>query len=200
MKRVSLRMTLTLSTFLVSISLTAFWAFEYPSKVVIASPILAASNSTIEYHQINQLNKPETNENDIDVEYAWSLMGVDSLDGHFYVTNNTDETIRYLANNFGQSNPFWIKQNGKTKRVNQPHLVGIDAAKEQELKPNESTIFLIPVPQNDKPFEAGFNFLVGTKEKIVWVKVEKQLKSYGLACNKEIMKAGGVLAKTCISK
>lgn len=200
MKQVSLRLTLALSTFLVGISLIAFWAFEYSSKVVIASPILAASCSTPELYQINQFNKPKINENDIDVEYAWSLMGVESLDGHFYVTNNTGETIRYSANNFGQSNPFWIKQNGKTKRVNQSYLVGTDAAKEQELKPNESTTFLIPVPQNDKPFEAGFNFRIGTKEKIVWVKVEKQLKSYGLACNKEIMKAGSILAKTCISE
>ena len=74
-------------------------------------------------------------------------------------------------------------------------------AKEQELKPNESTIFFMPVPQNDKPFEAGFIFQVSNerKEKIIWVKVEKQLKSSGLACNEEIKKAGGVLAKTCIS-
>lgn len=148
---------------------------------------------TIELHEINK--------NDIDIEYAWSLIGVKSLDGSFYITNNTSETVRYLANNFGQSNPFWIRQNGETKRVNLPYLVGIDAAKEQELKPKESTVLLIPVPQNDKPFEAGFNFLVGNerKEKTIWVKVEKQLKSNGLACNEKIMKAGGVLAKTCIS-
>ena len=193
MKHILIRLPSALLAFIICFSLITFWVFVSYSKSVMPSPILVANNSTIEPH--------ENNENDIDIEYAWSLMGVESLDGHFYVTNNTVETIKYLANNFGQSNPFWIKQNGKTERVDLPYLVGIDAAKERELKPNESTIFLIPVPQNDKPFEAGFNFLVGTerKEKIIWVKVEKQLKSPGLACNKEIMKTGDVLAKTCIS-
>lgn len=193
MKHISLQLPSALLTFFIGISFTTFWVFAFYSKAVKPSPVLVAYNSIIEPH--------ENNKNDIDIEYAWSLMGVESLDGHFYVTNNTGETIRYLANNFGQSNPFWIKQNGRTKRVSLPYLVGIDAAKEQELKPNESTIFLISVPQNDKPFEVGFNFLVGIarKEKIVWVKIEKQLKSPGLVCKKEIMKAGGVLAKTCIT-
>ena len=201
MKQVSLRLTLALSTFFIGISLTLFWAFEYPSKVVITSPILVASDSTIEHHQINQLNKSKINENDIDIEYGWSLIGVDSLDGLFYVTNNTGETIKYLANNFGQSNPFWIKQNGKTKRINQPHLVGVDAAKEQELKPNESTSFLIPAPQNDKSFEAGFSFQIGNEreEKTIWVKLKKQLKSYGISCGSKIVTPESILAKTCIT-
>lgn len=199
MKRISLRLFLTLLTFLIGVSVTAFWMFLYHPKSDFDS------QSVIEHLTIEtlttQLDLPKPDNGEIEVKYAWSLIGVESLDGSFYVTNNTGETVRYSANNFGQNNPFWIKQNGKTQRVNLPYLVGIDAAKVQELKPNESTIFLIPVPQNDKPFEAGFNFLVGNerKEKIIWVKVEKQLKSSGLVCTEEIMKAEGVLSKTCIT-
>jgi hypothetical protein len=193
MKNILIRQPSALLGLLICILITTLWVFVSFSKAVISSSNLVEDNSKIESHK--------NNKNDIDIEYAWSLMGVESLDGHFYVTNNTNETIRYLATNFGQSNPFWIKQNNKTKRVDLPHLVGIDAAEEKELKPNESTIFSIPVPQNDEPFEAGFDFQFGTdrKEKVVWIKVEKQLKSYGLACNEEIIKVGGVLAKTCIS-
>ncbi len=146
--------------------------------------------------------RAQIKEKDVDIEYAWSLIGVESLNGLFYVTNNTGKTVRYSANRFSQINPFWIRQNGKSKKVSLSYLVGVDAAKEQELKPNESTSFSIPVPQNEKPFEAGFIFQIGDerKEKIIWVKIEKQLKSSGLACTEEIIKARNVLSKTCITK
>lgn len=204
MKYISLRLTFALSTFFIDILLTAFWAFVYYPKAVIPPPIVVVSDNTIKHQEINQLEKPEINENGIDIEYSWSLMGVESLDGDFYVKNNTGETIKYLANDFGQNSPFWIKQNGIVKEVRQSYDVSdaVDVVKEQELKPNESTIFSIPVPQNEKPFEAGFSFQIGSerREKIIWVKIEKQLKSHGLSCNEKIMKAGGVLSKTCITE
>ena len=165
--------------------------------VVLLIPCFAQKPKKLAAREQTQIK-----EKDVDIEYAWSLIGVESLDGLFYVTNNTDETVRYSANNFSQINPFWIKQNGKSKKVALPYLVGVDAAKEQELKPNESTSFSIPVPQSEKPFKAGFIIQIGDerKEKIIWVNIEKQLKSSGLSCTEEIKKAGGVLSKTCITR
>lgn len=100
---------------------------------------------------------------------GWSLVGVESLDALFYVTNNAGETIRCLTNNFGQINPFRINSNGKSKKSLYLYLVGVDAAKEQELKSKELTGFSIPVPQNEKPFETVFIFQIGDerREKII---------------------------------
>lgn len=170
-----------------------------PSKLFISPPeSVPAVNPSSQETPIPNLRPVNFDENNIKVEYAWSLAGVESLDATFYVTNNTDKTIRYLANDFGQASPFWIRQSGKIKKIQPSYIDGI---KEQEIKSFESAAILIPVPQNEKPFEAGFRFLIGDerKERIIPVKVEKQLKSDGLACTKEIMEAGGILSKTCIT-
>jgi hypothetical protein len=47
---------------------------------------------------------------------------------------------------------------------------------QQELKPNETTTFEIPVPKNSMPFEAGFDFYFSANDesKTTWVDVYKQ--------------------------
>jgi hypothetical protein len=116
---------------------------------------------------------------EIEIKYSWSLKGKDSLDGIFLVSNNSGETIYYSGNAKSDNRNCRVKQNGKFEAVNFPNAGGI---KEQFLKPNELTAFTIPVPQNGKPFEAGFTFQIGDRreEKTIRVKVEKQLESPGI--------------------
>lgn len=185
MKRISLRLFLTLLTFLIGVSVTAFWMFLYHSKSDLDfQPIVEHSTvETIPTHSDSQ----KTDNGEIEVKYAWSLLGVDSLDGSFVVENNSGETIYYSGypNATNQVNQHsWIKQNGKIKAIK---IASPELMTEQELKANESITFSIATPQNKKSFEAGFEFRVGSqrKEKIVWVKVKKQLKTYGEYCSAE---------------
>lgn len=185
MKRISLRLFLALITFLIGISVTAFWMFSYSSKSDLDSqPVI--EHSVVE-NLTTQTGSPKFDNGEIEVKYAWSLLGRDSLDGMFVVKNNSGETIYYSGypNAYNQENQnSWVKQNGKLNaiKIGSPELMT-----EQELKPNESITFSIPVPQNKKSFEAGFEFRVGSQrtEKIVWVKIKKQLKSYGTICSTE---------------
>ena len=198
MKSISLRLFLALITFAVGISFTAFWMFMYNPESNQEFSNIVVSDSTNKQVETFQLHKPIFDIEDIEIEYAWSLMGMDALDGQFYVKNNSEETIHFLGYGESDNRRCWIKQNGKIKATNLPNGDGI---KEQELKPNEETIFSIPVPQNEKPFEAGFTFQVGDEreEKTICVNVKKQLKLYGLSCGSKIVKPDSILAKTCIS-
>lgn len=172
--------------------------FMYNPKLIYDSPEVVISDGTNEQAKTFQANKPKFNNDDIEIQYGWSLMGMDALDGWFYVKNNSGETIYYLGYEEGDNRRCWIKQNNKVKATNLPNGDGV---KEQELKPNEETIFSIPVPQNEKPFEAGFTFQTGDErnEKTIWVKVKKQLKSYGISCGSKIVTPESILAKTCIT-
>jgi hypothetical protein len=55
------------------------------------------------------------------------------------------------------------------------------------------------VQRHAKPFEAGFAFEIGEQkiEKIIWVRVEKQLKSKGLHCQSKLVEPGSIQAETC---
>ena len=197
MKRISLRLSLALLTFFIGISLTTFWMFVYYPKPNLPSPSVITESAN-EQVKTFEITKSMFDASNIEIEYGWSLMGIDALDGWFYVKNNSGGTIHYLGYGEGDNRRSWIKQNGKVKATNTPNGEGV---KEQELKPNEETIFTIPVPQNEKPFEAGFSFQIGNEreEKTIWVKVKKQLKSYGISCGSKIVTPESVLAKTCIT-
>ena len=209
MKRISLRVFLALFTFLIGMSLTAFWVFLYSPESQLDSQQSAVFDRTIEQTVTSQLNEDKQNNGEIEIKYAWSLLGIDSLDGYFVVKNNSGETIHYLRYvDFvnpvvnPENHHSWIKQNGRIKalKINSKDLTD-GLVKEQDIKPNESVTFSLPVPQNEKSFEAGFGFRIGNeqKEKIVWTKVKKQLKSFGIGCNEEITKLGDALLEaTCI--
>ena len=117
MKRISLRLFLALLTFLIGISLTAFWMFIYYPKSILPSQIVVVSDNTNEQAKIFELNKPKFNDNDIEIEYGWSLMGIDALDGFFYVKNNSSETIQYLGYEKWDNRRCWIRQNGKVEEI-----------------------------------------------------------------------------------
>lgn len=196
MKRISIQLFLALFTFFTGVFLTAFWIFVlYPSDLHLHD--IVVSDSASEQNKILKLNNLESTENKIEIKYGWSLMGKDSLDGIFAVKNNSEETIYFVGYEKYDNRSCWIKQSGKVRATNIPNGDGI---KEQELKPNESTAFSIPTPQSEKPFEAGFDFRIGSKkeQKTVWVKVEKQLKSYGISCKSKVVTPNSVLAETCI--
>lgn len=197
MKRISLRLSLALLTFFIGISLTAIWIVTYYPSPKLPPPDVFSESANEQVKTI-KVNKTIFDAKSIDIEYGWSLMGMDALDGWFYVKNNSEESIHYLGYEEGDNRRSWIKQNGKVKATNTPNGDGI---KEQELKPNEEIIFSIPVPQNERPFEAGFSFQIGNEreEKTVWVKVIKQLKSYGISCGSKIVTPESILAKTCIT-
>lgn len=200
MKLILLRSFTTLITLFIGISATAFWLFINPSESDLTSRNVVF-DSTIEQDRVPQINKLKQNNGEIEIKYAWSLLGLDSLEGFFVVKNNTGKTIYYpgYPNAINQENQrSWIKQKGKIKAT----IIGSkDLIKEQELKSGESITFSLLVPQNYKPFEAGFGFRIDGEqnEKIIWVKVKKQLKSFGGGCSKEIEKLGNPLAEVdCI--
>ena len=181
MKHISLRLFLTLVTFLVGISLTALW-MSIRSCESNSDSQSAILESTVEETGISGPEKTNKNNGEIEIKYAWSLLGRDSLTGIFVVKNNSGETIYYSGNPnaVNQENQrSCVKQDGKLKAIK---IGSEDLIEEQELKPNESINFNLEVPQNKKSFEAGFGFKIGSekKEKIVWVKVKNQLKSYGV--------------------
>ena len=161
-------------TFLLGIAVTFSIILLTPPPNLESPKIEKLEYSTLEIEDpFCELEKGE-----IEIKYDWSLMGKDSLDGIFEVTNNTSRTIYYRGYEENDHQAVWIKQNGKLESVRKFSCwFGV---KLQELKSAESRAFYIPVPQNNKPFEAGFDFLIGNKQekKTVWVKVSKQRKSY----------------------
>jgi len=170
MKRISLKLFLALLTFLIGSSLTAFWIFiKYPIENVVVEDT--------EQSQIFHVPESKDCSGRVEIVYESSLMGVNSLDGIFRITNNSCETVYYFGNHQTNNQNSWIKQNGKVKYIEIERDTEI---KERELKPNETTWFWIPTPQNSKPFEAGFTLRIGVdrKEERYLVTVKKQLEHY----------------------
>ena len=120
-----------------------------------------------------QLPKIEVINSEIEIKYVESLSGVDSLDAIFYVTNNTAENVYYFGDHKTNNQDSLINQNGIVEFMKTHEGAEIT---EYELKPNESTYFWIPSPQNEKPFEASFILRIGDKrkEKVIVVEVHKQ--------------------------
>jgi hypothetical protein len=163
MKRFLLRLSIALFTFFIGISLTSVFLFfaRIPNIEVIDE--LVRTNS----HHVDR---------GIEIEYKWTLMYKPERNGFFIVTNNTTESIYYLAYERNQHFDNWIKQNGKSQAATD--FVCRMGMKEQEIKPNGSAFFEITVPSNNKPFEAGFDFFIGDSQqpKTLWVKVNQQSK------------------------
>lgn len=120
-----------------------------------------------------QIPKVEVISDKIEIKYEESLTGVGSFDGIFSVTNNTNETVYYFGDHKNHNQDSLINQSGEVK-FTENHK----GAEEYELKSNESTYFWIPLPQNEKSFEAVFFLRTGDKrkEEIIVVEVQKQKK------------------------
>ncbi|MBX7173109.1 MAG: hypothetical protein K1X72_19220 [Pyrinomonadaceae bacterium] len=158
MKNLFVRLSVAFCAFLVGIlinSITPFFT-QLPQ-------IEVASDSIEIYCPTN---------NKIEIEYKYTLIGKENKTAVFEVTNYSKESVYYYG--FGRNSNLhsWINQNGKEIfETSYPCWMGTE---EQELKPNESAIFEMPVPHNRKPFEAGFDFKRKNEEwKTFWVKVEK---------------------------
>lgn len=107
----------------------------------------------------------------VDIEYKYTVQGKDFNNGVFLVTNLTDNPVYYVGYEKNHHADNWIKQNGKTTTSLICHM----EMSEHELKPFESATFEIPVPKNEKPFEAGFDFYGGgDKPETTWVEIGRQ--------------------------
>ena len=113
-------------------------------------------------------------EAEVEIIYNWQEIKQTKKKGKFQITNRSQQSIYYLAYEETQHFDNFTRQNGKLKMATDfiCHM-GMDL---QELKPNESRVFEINVPHNKKPFEAGFEFFVGSEKerKTFWVTVNEK--------------------------
>ena len=160
MKRFFFRLSIALLTFIIGIWITAF-VYLFSTRI----PEIEVVEKTFAC--------PVIPEGEVKILYDWKLMKWNKRKGRFLITNRTNQSIYYLAYEKEQHFDNWIRQNGKVKRATDfiCHM-GMDL---QELKPNESQLFEINIPRNKKPFEAGFDFVVGEVEemKTFWVNVNE---------------------------
>ena len=159
MKRFLLRLSIALLTFLLGLGITSVFIFFTHIPNIEVIDLIETKNN-----------------NGIEIQYKWTLIDKKDSTGIFKVTNNSYESLYYLAYDKNQHVDNWIRQNGEVKMAT--FFICHMGMEEQELKPNETAFFEITVPRNRKPFEAGFDFFIGDKQqpKTFWIKVDKQLK------------------------
>jgi hypothetical protein len=162
MKRFIFYLSIALFTFFVGIWITSVYLFftHFPDVKVVSDEekIFACSIA----------------ENEVEILYDWKPMKWNKRKGSFLITNNTKQSIYYLAYEKPQHFDNWIRQNDKLKMAtNFICHMGMDL---QELKPNESQMFEIKIPRNKKPFDAGFKFFVGDQQEgtTFWVNVNQE--------------------------
>ena len=181
MKRFYLSSLTAVLTFLLGVAITF--------SIILLTPLPNTDSPKIEKleYSHSEIDEPfcELEQDGIEIQYFWSLMGKDSLTGFFGVTNNSTETIYFPGYEKNSHVRVWIKQNKKLEPAIK--LSCGNGLKRQELRPGEFATFTIPVPDNNKPFEVGFDFLIGehpewSKDgrelKTIWVKVNRQWKSF----------------------
>jgi hypothetical protein len=109
------------------------------------------------------------------VEYNCSLMGVDSLDALFILTNNGSEPIYFtIDNRYGKSLVHLSDASGK---LNQDARADIYR---RELLPGETVGLAVPVPLDGAPFDLSLRYQIGERLRSdsVFVSVPSQVKSY----------------------
>lgn len=80
-----------------------------------------------------------------------------------------EQIIHYRGYERNHNALVWIRQNGKIQdALKLPCRRGVET---QSLEPTQEAYFSIPVPQNGKPYQVGFDFRVDTRAgwKTVWV-------------------------------
>lgn len=162
MKNFFIRLSIGLATFLIGISLN----FAYVSLNQIPE-IEVISNETDSFGSYGlSVDK-------IDIQYSYTLSSKKYTTGIFVITNKSDEPIHYSGYDRNSHVENWILQNGKVERATK--LTCHNGVEEQELKPNDSAIFEIPIPSNGNQFVAGFSFLKNKSgdSELVWVKVDE---------------------------
>ena len=165
MCRFSYQFLVAALTFAIGVVFTAVIAFsiQLPKVEVI-------DNSVSE--PVSVLENPD----EIEIKYENSLSGVDELHATFSVKNNSDKSVYYFGSLENNNQDSHINQDGK--KIYLGMYEGTEIT-EQELKPNKSTSFIMPAPQNEKPFEAEFGLRVGEtrKPQIILVEVSQQVKT-----------------------
>lgn len=165
MKHFCIRFSIALLTFFVGLAFTSviMSSTQIPEVKVISDDF---DSDLTEIYQLS--------DNKVEVEYNYTLISKEFSNGVFVVTNKSKESIYYSGYDKNSHVDNWVNQNGKvTMATKLPCYNGVE---EQELKPNDSAIFEIPIPRNRKPFDAGFVFMK-TKNgdtQTVWVKVSEQ--------------------------
>lgn len=157
-----IRISIGLATFLVGTSLNfAFISFHQIPEV---GAVLAELDSS----EIYKLSL------DIEIQYSYTLTSKEVTTGVFVVTNKSNQSIFYYGYDGNSHVENWILQNGKIERAT--NLSCYNGVEEQELMPNDSAIFEIPIPKNTNQFVAGFSFLKNKSgdSQLVWVKVSEQ--------------------------
>lgn len=108
----------------------------------------------------------------IEIEPVTSKLQNDFKEATFKVTNLTTDTIHYQGYERNHNALVWIRQSGRIyDALDLPCWRGVET---QSMEPSQEVLFSVPVPQNGKPFEVGFDFRVDTRMgwKTVWVKVK----------------------------
>lgn len=122
----------------------------------------------------NGWTKPQRLLRGVQIEYKWTLQDKYGNSGIFVVTNGTDKSIYYSGYEKNSHVVNWTRQNGIVEYATE--LPCFNGVERQELKPEETAIFEIPLPKNRQPFEAGFLFTIDNEHQSFWVKVDKQSK------------------------
>lgn len=162
MRNLFIRLSIGLATFLIGICLNfTFLSFnEIPEIEVISN-------------EIDSFEPYGLSVDKIDIQYSYTLSSKKYTTGIFVVTNKSNEPIHYYGYDRNSHVENWILQNGKVERATK--LTCYNGVEEQELKPNDSAIFEIPIPSNRNQFVVGFSFLKNKSgdSEMVWVKVDE---------------------------
>lgn len=156
------RFSIALFTFLLGLAITSvFFSFTQMPDVKVISDDFNPDSEEIYILSVGEIG----------IQYYYTLSSKELTTGVFVVTNKTSESVYYSGYDKNSHIDNWINQNGKVSMATE--LPCYNGVKVQELKPDETAIFEIPVPGNRKPFEAGFVFAKSKngENQTVWIKV-----------------------------
>ena len=172
MKTFFTRLSIAFFTFLAGITFTSVFVFftQLPEIKEVSDNFNSVSIDTCKFSD----NKIQIQYNGTSIENFISFIEDHKINGVFVVTNKSNKSIYYGGFDKNSNVNTWINQYDNTESA-MPIFCAF-GLKLQELKPNETAKFEIPIPNNGRPFEAGFDFKKSKKGywETVWVKPNEE--------------------------
>lgn len=114
-------------------------------------------------------------ESPLKVEYRCSLMGVDSLDAIFEVTNDGSETIHFPTDKDSGKLPITMYVRSELSR----EIMESISIPTESLKPAQSTYFSVRLPPKSNGFNMSFQYWSGNQSpRDISVHTDRQIKSF----------------------